>query len=322
MLQKIFASAALAGALAFPSFAQDPFSLSYVTPPTPERESVYTIYEGDTIDFDVVLIDVDPNSTAAFDIFEVPPGTIVTPPAPQVVVGDGVNPIMISTHFTWTAPTGSAGQQFIFYYDGANLAGARLPNGFYVNVLSKIGGGDPEYCSFTQGGWGSKGTGEGNNPGKLLAQNFFNVYGPAGVEIGIHGSSGKSVKFTNAAAIEAFLPAGGKAGKLKLDATNPKTTAAGVFAGQVLALQLNVDFSNAGITESGFGGLILTNTGNAALDGNTIAEVLAAANIALGGGALPFGFTNISQLNDLVTKLNESFDNCKASDWAKGQLTE
>lgn len=317
MLQKLISTAALVGALVVPSFAQDPNSLSWA-PPTPPQEAVYTIFEGDTFEFDVRLIDIDPNSTAAFDILSVPDGTIITPPPPQLTYGDGINPIIIDTHFKWTAPPGSAGQQFIFHYDGANIAGARLPNGIYVNVLAKAVG-DNDYCTYTQGGWGSKTCGSGNNPGKLLSKNFCKIYSKY-VEIGIPGSGGYSIKFTSAGEIADFLPAGGKAGKLKCDATNPNSTNAGVFAGQVLALQLNVDFSKAGYIKAGFGALKLFNTGNSQLDGKTVTQVLAAANIALGGGALPYGYTNISQLNDLVTKLNESFDNCDATSWASAHL--
>jgi hypothetical protein len=89
----------------------------------------------------------------------------------------------------------------------------------------------------------------------------------------------------------------------------------------VLALQLNVDFNAAGITTGpgGFiGNLTLCNTGTS-LDGSTISAILAAANVALGGGSLPDGIT-ISDLNDLVDNLNKSFDNCLVTGWAFAYL--
>jgi hypothetical protein len=171
-------------------------------------------------------------------------------------------------------------------------------------------------CSFTQGGWGA--TPQGNNPAALLANNFATVY-PSGVEIGIPGTSGFSAKFTSATAVRNYLPAGGQAGALTADLTNPTSTSAGVFAGQVLALQLNVDFGNGGkLANGGVGSLALTGTGGS-LDGNTVAQILAAANTALGGGGLPAGYT-FATLNDLVTNLNGSFDNCARSDWATTHL--
>jgi hypothetical protein len=45
-----------------------------------------------------------------------------------------------------------------------------------------------------------------------------------------------------------------------------------------------------------------------------------AANEVLGGGALPSGYT-VSNLNDLVSFLNQAFDNCLPSGWAQQYLT-
>ena len=88
--------------------------------------------------------------------------------------------------------------------------------------------------------------------------------------------------------------------------TNPTSSAAGVFAGQVLSLQLSVDFSNMGITPRGLEDLKLV-TGS--LAGQTIAQVLALSNAVLGGQTwdLPSGLT-VSGLNDIVDALNNNFD--------------
>jgi hypothetical protein len=149
-------------------------------------------------------------------------------------------------------------------------------------------------CTVTQGGWHANP--HGNNPGTLLAKDFPTVY-PSGVTIG--GTF--TLTFDSAAAVRAFLPAGGTPGVLTSSATNPTSSAAGVFAGQVLALQLNVDLEH-------YGSVVISGTGTT-FDGKTVADVLAAANIALGGGPLPTGFT-ISSLNDLVDSLNQKFDHC------------
>lgn len=179
---------------------------------------------------------------------------------------------------------------------------------------------DGEFFTYTQGGWGARP--QGGNPGRILATNFGTVY-PAGVEVGIPGTAGYSMKFGSAPAVDRYLPAGGTPRKLDRDYVNPTRTAAGVFGGQVLALQLNVDFCNAGVTR-GSGGdlgvLKLRNTGTS-LDGRTIREILAIANSVLGGGPLPAGYT-VATLNNLVTNLNEAFPNGVWSGWAKQHLTK
>lgn len=188
----------------------------------------------------------------------------------------------------------------------------------------RIQGADPnpngEFFTYTQGGWGAPPN--GGNPGQILATNFGTVY-PAGVEVGIPGPAGYSMKFTSAPVVETYLPAGGTPRKLGRDHINPITTASGVFGGQVLALQLNVDFCDAGITRGpggDLGSLKLTGTGTS-LDGKTIREILAIANSVLGCGPLPPGYT-VASLNNLVTKLNEAFDKGVWSDWAKLYLTK
>ncbi|MBI3875313.1 MAG: hypothetical protein HY300_05025 [Verrucomicrobia bacterium] len=177
-----------------------------------------------------------------------------------------------------------------------------------------------DFGTFTQGGWGA--VPHGSNPGAVLTASFTVVY-PTGVEVGIPGAAGFSMKFTSAGAITAYLPAGGPPAVLTADLMNPTSTSAGVFGGQVLALRLNVDFSTAGITQGpggAVGSLTLVNTGTS-LDGLTVAQVLAVAQSVLGGGALPAGLT-VSGLNDIVTNLNQAFDNFVPTSWAQAHLAK
>ena len=116
--------------------------------------------------------------------------------------------------------------------------------------------------------------------------------------------------FTDAGYVEDFLPAGGTPSSLTSDLEDPTSSSSGVFGGQVLALQLNVDFSNASLTPGAFGSLIVDGT-------VTVAQILAAASEALGGAP----GTDIAALNAQVTNLNEAFDNCKVSAWAIQHLT-
>lgn len=153
--------------------------------------------------------------------------------------------------------------------------------------------------TYTQGGWGA--TPSGTNPGALLQAKFSSVYSTGKVQIG----GLKKLTFTSAAAIAAFLPQGGTASKLTADATNPTSTSAGVLAGQVLALQLSVDFSNKGFLPAGLGSLKVA---SGDLAGQTVTQVLATANAVLGGAALPSGLT-YSELNAVVDAINNNFDN-------------
>lgn len=156
------------------------------------------------------------------------------------------------------------------------------------------------YTTYTQGGWGARPNGA--NPGALLQSKFYRVYPNGCVMIG----GNYKLKFYGASAIRDFLPQGGRPGMLRCSLVNPTTSPAGVFAGQVLALRLNVDFSNAGVTAPGLGSLRLR---SGPLAGRTIAQVLAIAEQVLGGNAsaLPPGMS-ISQLNDIVDGINNSYD--------------
>jgi hypothetical protein len=185
----------------------------------------------------------------------------------------------------------------------------------HVELLFSAG----DFCTYTQGGWGSRPSGK--NPGSILSNNFSTVY-PQGLSVGYTGTGGKTMHFSSAAFVDRYLPAGSTSNKLTMNyPNNPTTTTSGVFGGQVLGLQLNVDFNVAGIidgADGSIGNLRLCNTGTS-LDGETISEILAAANVALGGGPRPTGYT-YSSLNDLVTHLNEAFDNCNVSTWALQHL--
>jgi hypothetical protein len=160
---------------------------------------------------------------------------------------------------------------------------------------------DGDYCSFSQGGFGGPGA-----PYDLLAANFVAIY-PSGVEVGIPGAGGSSMTFTSAAAVQAYLPAGGSANKLTADINNPTSTASGQFGGQVLALKLNIALSDAVATSPGLGDLYYCNGAGDSLSGMTVRQILAAAETALGGGALPAGYT-YATLAGLCKNLDESFD--------------
>jgi hypothetical protein len=86
----------------------------------------------------------------------------------------------------------------------------------------------------------------------------------------------------------------------------PSTPGTSIFSGQVLALRLNVDFSNKGYIQPGLANLRIT-PGHP-LAGKTVLEVLAIANAVLGGSSssLPSGMT-VSGLSEVVDALNNNF---------------
>lgn len=226
---------------------------------------------------------------------------------------------VIVGYTTVTNPDGSTSQAPVYrYFPG--VVGVHLTAESCVDVGAVVTDIKPgDFTGFTQGGWGA--VPQGQNPGTVLHNHFALVY-PNGLEIGV-GGAGRSLKFTSAAAITAFLPQGGTPSQLTADLVNPTSSSAGVFGGQVLALRLNVGFSAAGVTQGAggaLGSLKLTGTGTS-LDGQTVDQILAAAETALGGGALPVDYT-IANLNALVTDLNEAFDNgTVVTLWASTHLT-
>lgn len=116
-----------------------------------------------------------------------------------------------------------------------------------------------------------------NAPGGV-SERYFSMLYPQGLKIG----GNYSLSLTSAAAVHGFLPQSGFARALTANAVNPARSAlCNVFAGDVLALQMSVDFSNAGVTRSGLANLPAYASGK--LAGKTVGQVLGLANTALGG---------------------------------------
>jgi hypothetical protein len=78
---------------------------------------------------------------------------------------------------------------------------------------------------------------------------------------------------------------------------------------QTLALTFNLGIVNP--LGSSIGGLFYDCGGSTDLSGKTVAQVLNMVNMALGTGVLPSGIETYSDLNEVVTSLNESYDDCK-----------
>ncbi|HEC21406.1 MAG TPA: hypothetical protein ENI95_00655 [Chloroflexi bacterium] len=166
-----------------------------------------------------------------------------------------------------------------------------------------------DFRTQTQGGWGSEAQGE--NPGAYRDEHFSACF-PDGLIIGHSDDEGGfTALFTTAAAIEAFLPAGGEAGPFAASYVDPDPEAgegseAGVLAGQALALTLNIGFDQCdpdfGASDLDLAALIVADEASACF-GWTVQQVLDEANLVLGGG----GTLTPSEIGDCVAGINENF---------------
>jgi hypothetical protein len=184
-------------------------------------------------------------------------------------------------------------------------------------------------CTYTQGGWGAQCNG-GNiactrdagfssvystaaHPGI----NYFPAagYGAAYATMGNHTT--KDLIFTSAAAIDAYLPNTTAPATISGNTKNPvgakSSTYGGTLGGNLLALKLSLDYDAAGLLHnvSGFSlGSHVVQSGP--FKGQSVAQVEAAAELVLAGGALPAGVT-LSSLTDVLSALTANYDDCTSN---------
>jgi hypothetical protein len=141
-------------------------------------------------------------------------------------------------------------------------------------------------------------------------------------EVEISGTAGFSILFTDAAHLLNFLPAVGTAAALGADEINPTTTTSGFFGGDVVALRLAVDFSDAGllVQDSGlnFGDQVVCGLAtDTDLNGTAVRDVLGIIETALGGGVTTDGVADVSSI---ATSLDVSFGSGTVSTGAQDHL--
>jgi hypothetical protein len=178
--------------------------------------------------------------------------------------------------------------------------------------------GESQFVTCNQTDWGS-----GGACASLRSADYETVFAVANgvLTVGVLGTPSEYyLGLTGAEYVLAYLPASGTAGPLILSDTDPNTTSAGIFAGDVTGLALNVDFNNAGFLHGTSsvpsGNLVLTNMGVlnlSSLDGVTVSQFLADANSCLGGGPCPLtnrpelGVSPLDFTDDLTEELNLAF---------------
>ena len=146
--------------------------------------------------------------------------------------------------------------------------------------------------------------------GQLLALDFETVYqGEGYVQIGAPTApaSGYAMLFDSATAIENYLPQGGPPAALTANLADPTDSTSGVFGASVLTLQLDVDFSDAGLLEGSLGlplGDVQLFGAYPVPDGTTVRQFLAIANTALGGGSTGY---MIPDLDAVAENLDAAF---------------
>ena len=210
----------------------------------------------------------------------------------NILLGGGTNLYTISELLSLTASINSS------FYNG-------VPSQFAREHL-RIGWKDGDMTSYGQGSWGSDPT-KGNAAG-LMTAHYNEVYASSSgrVEIGFPGTSGYSMIFTSANVILAYLPASGSAGPLTSDLGDPTSSASGQFGGDVLALRLDIDFSDAGLLASNsglkFGDLVLSNFNDLPdLNGLTVRQFMDIVNTALGGGSSPYPISDLDPVTDNIS---------------------
>ena len=144
----------------------------------------------------------------------------------------------------------------------------------------------------------------------LMDDNFDSLY-PTGVFVIGSTTPGFFIVFTGGGELGAFLPTSGLPGPLDSNYLNPTTTSAGLFAGEVAALKLNIDFSNAGLLPNSSGLLVgdsvLTGLSGSEspLNGLSVEQFFSLSQTALAGQVTSIGLADI---DNITANINDAFD--------------
>jgi len=174
--------------------------------------------------------------------------------------------------------------------------------------------------TYGQGIWGGV---PGDQPGAtLLVADFNTVYGSKGGVV-VGSPSNFTMIFTDTAHILAYQPSIGPYAPLDASVLNPISTSSGAFGGDVLGLEFNVDFSDAGFLPAAsgipFGDLVLEGFSATLpqLDGLTVRQFLGDMNTLLSGGS---SIVSIDDLGTILSSLNASFSDGMPQPFAQDHL--
>ncbi len=177
-----------------------------------------------------------------------------------------------------------------------------------------------DLTTFTENDWGGT---PGTDAGATALVSFYDtVYASAFGIVTVGSASGHTMSFTDFDSVLAYLGAVGPFAPLNGNELDPITTASGGFGGEVLGLELDVDFSDANVLPGAlgvrFGDLELTGFGaGSPFEGLRVRQVLADVNTLLSGGTSAF---TIADLGSTVGDLNASFSEGNPSTFAGNHL--
>lgn len=188
---------------------------------------------------------------------------------------------------------------------------------------------DGDMESYGQNTWGGHDPNDGSpstHAAQLLLADYDAIYAGSGeiITLGIPlANGGKQLRFSGGQKLFDYLPQFNAPAALNANVDDPSITSSGIFGGQVAALQLDIDFNNAGV----LGGtasvkystvrLCGLTGGVSGLNGSTIAQLRDVVNTALGAGATPYAITDLSSL---LTSVTEAFQNKDVSTFAQEHL--
>jgi hypothetical protein len=180
---------------------------------------------------------------------------------------------------------------------------------------------DGDMLTYTQVEWGA--VPNGSNAASILANNYDTLYAPFGLfEIGHHTGPYHSVVFGSSVTLLAYLPTAGPAAVLDADLLDPMSTASGVFGGDMAALKLNIDYSDAGAIHGTasvrIGDLRLCAlTATPDYNGLTVRQALVALDDALSGAPVADA---IADLDLLARQIDGAFYTTSPSGFAQDHL--
>jgi hypothetical protein len=172
-------------------------------------------------------------------------------------------------------------------------------------VVARAQASPPTPGGFGDGAFCTYGKGYFSNSAEAAQRIQGGLPPPPGFTI---GTSPFTYSWTNVPALQQAVGTGGSPGAFSASATNSTDMGTGGdLAAQTLSLNLNLNFSERVVTPTGFhplslvdmdhvklGGVRLTSEQADALNGQAAVQVLGAANVALGGGDLPYGLSSRS----------------------------
>lgn len=215
--------------------------------------------------------------------------------------------------------------QFITCKPGSGKRSHGSSNMVETTVVDGLG--ENAFCTWTQESWGADCA--DSSIACLLEQEFDDLYSefligdPDGRD---DGDGVWAATWTNAKKLGEFLPIYGTAGVLTSDQKDPKTLPACVFAGELAAAQLNLDFDDAGLfddskcrTDLKLGELVFIQGVCPELIGMTVRDVIALSNLAIGCAFGPGPIDvdgdgdldcSMTDLSNALNALNRNFEDC------------